>query len=220
MTATTRCATLTSMTDVLRAYHADEDDVLAQQDHVIRILGARWSDYLRQLKLRGEASCPRITFVDGVLELISPSRGHESISARIQHLIAVFCEVNDIEFEDTRSTTLKNTKLARGSEPDLSYCFGSKQRKIPDLAVEVVWTSNALDKLPIYHGLGVPEVWIWRAGKITVRRRATKRYETSARSKLLHNIDLVELTVCLAESTTSAAMKRFRAHCQKQKRRR
>ena len=37
--------------------------------------------------------------------------------------------------------------------------------------MEVEVTNPSVRKLPIYAALGVPEVWVWRNGEITVRRR-------------------------------------------------
>ena len=33
---------------------------------------------------------------------------------------------------------------------------------VPDIAIEVVVTSGLVDKMAVYAGLGVPEVWLWR----------------------------------------------------------
>lgn len=34
----------------------------------------------------------------------------------------------------------------------------------PDLAIEVIITSSGIDRLDLYQGLGVREVWFWQAG--------------------------------------------------------
>jgi hypothetical protein len=39
----------------------------------------KWEDYQRFLRLRGDHSVPRITFLEGELEIMTPSRSHESI---------------------------------------------------------------------------------------------------------------------------------------------
>ena len=43
----------------------------------------------------------------------------------------------------------------------------------PDVAMEVDVSSPGVAKLPIYHGLGVPEVWVWdhATGALTAHRR-------------------------------------------------
>ncbi|MEG4506483.1 Uma2 family endonuclease [Microcoleus sp. F6_B4] len=38
------------------------------------------------------------------------------------------------------------------------------KKAIPDLAIEVVFTSGGIDKLQLYKRLGIPEVWFWEDG--------------------------------------------------------
>ena len=52
----------------------------------------------------------------------------------------------------------------------------------PDVAMEVDVSSPGVAKLPIYHGLGVPEVWVWdhATGVLTAhRRRASGGWDES-----------------------------------------
>jgi Uma2 family endonuclease len=42
-------------------------------------------------------------------------------------------------------------------EADESYCFG-EVKAIPDLSIEVIFTSGSAAKLRLYQALGVPEV--------------------------------------------------------------
>ncbi len=50
--------------------------------------GVPWSHFEAQLALRGERPVPRIAFLDGALELMSPSKDHERIK-RIGKFIRV-----------------------------------------------------------------------------------------------------------------------------------
>jgi Uma2 family endonuclease len=184
-----------------------------RQDHVV-LVRAAWSDYRRLLKQRGDSSRPRLTFTDGLLEIMSPSFDHETIKSLIGHLVETYCVDRDIEFTAVGSWTLEDKRLEKGVEPDECYIFGPRKLvKVPDLAIEVVWTAGGIDKLPLYRALGVREVWIWRRGKITPRVLRRDGYKTARRSAVLPGIDLAELTACIDEPSTSAAIKRFRAHC-------
>jgi hypothetical protein len=53
----------------------------------------------------------------------------------------------------------------------------------------VVWTSGGLDKLTVYAGLGVREVWIWKGESLTFHALREGRYERIARSELLPALD-------------------------------
>ena len=58
-------------------------------DRVVLLQDVAWEDYERLLELRGERSVPRIAFLDGVVELMSPSLPHESLKSRIGQLVEV-----------------------------------------------------------------------------------------------------------------------------------
>lgn len=72
----------------------------------------------------------------------------------------------------------------RGLEPDECYCLGQK-KEFPDLAIEIVLTRGLVDKLDIYRGLGVTEVWVWDAEQFRVYHLREDRYEQRSASELL-----------------------------------
>ena len=85
----------------------------------------------------------------------------------------------------------------RGLEPDECYKLGKlEDDDVPDVAIEVIVTSGLVDKMAVYAGLGVPEVWEWRptTSSITVHRLVGDRYETRERSEVLPGLDVVKLS--------------------------
>lgn len=169
-----------------------------------------WSHYEAELAVRGEKSVPRISFLKGTLELMSPSRDHERISAWLARLVEVFAEEQGIELSPYGSWTLKHPELA-GAEPDQCYVVGeepTKQR--PDLAIEVVWTSGGIDKLEIYRWLGIAEVWFWIDGEITIHALRGDRYERTGRSAWLPGLDVELLCSFLDRPLLGAAKREYR----------
>ena len=63
---------------------------------------------------------------------------------------------------------------------------------MPDLAIEVVLSSGIVDKLAIYQGLGVTEVWQWESG-FTLYHLRSGGYEQVAASELLPDCDVALL---------------------------
>ena len=61
--------------------------------------GVPWSHFEAQLGLRGERPVPRIAFLDGALELMSPSKDHERIKSYIGCLIEVYALEQDIDLQ-------------------------------------------------------------------------------------------------------------------------
>ncbi|HEY3805079.1 MAG TPA: Uma2 family endonuclease [Kofleriaceae bacterium] len=188
----------------------DRDDE-PHEDHFVVLAGATWDDYERLLEVRGDHSAPRITYFEGLLQIMSPSSEHESIKSIVGCLVEVYCLEHDIEFSTVGSWTLKDRRQKVGAEPDECYVFGpSKHAKRPDLAIEIVWTSDGIDKLDVYRKLGVREVWYWRKGKLVPFVLVGKSYVERRASQALPGIDLGELARYLDRPTTSAAIRAYR----------
>jgi Uma2 family endonuclease len=196
---------------IARAELIDREN-LPREDHFVHLHGVSWADYERILEIRGDKSAPRISYLEGTLEIMSPSLPHDSIKSTIGRLVEVWCLEHDIEFLTAGSWTVKNKRKKRGVEPDECYVFSAfAAPKRPDLAIEVVWTSGGIDKLDVYRKLGVPEVWWWEAGAIQVHRLRGERYSAVRASVALRGIDLVELARFLDQPTTSQAIRAYRA---------
>jgi len=180
-------------------------------DHRVVLAGVSWEHYEVELIMRGEKSTPRIAYLEGAMELTSPSREHERITSYLGRLIEVYAELHDIELSPYRSWTLKSGRRA-GGEPDECYIVGADQTKArPDLVIEVIWTSGGIDKLEIYQQLGIAEVWFWIDGKLDVHALRDGRYERVATSRWLPGLDLALLCSFLDRRSVHVAQRDFRA---------
>jgi len=54
----------------------DHDDT-SDADQIIILHDVTWEDYGRVLNIRGGKSAPRIAYLEGELEVMSPSKDHE-----------------------------------------------------------------------------------------------------------------------------------------------
>jgi Uma2 family endonuclease len=192
----------------------DHDDTPVE-DNIVVLRDATWADYQRLLEMRGEHSAPRLSYLEGQIEIMSPSRTHEAIKSMIGRLIEAWCLEKAIEFSTYGSWTLEKKDKERGVEPDECYVFGQVAEPVrPDLAIEVVWTSGGINKLEIYRKLGVREVWFWRRGRISVHALrdggGEESYEEIASSEVLPGIDHVRLATFLDRPTTSQAIREYR----------
>lgn len=189
-----------------------EHDDTPVEDKIVVLYDMSWSDYQRMLEARGERSVPRLAYLEGQLEIMTPSRPHESIKSRIGCLVEAWCLEHGVEFSPYGSWTLQKKEAERGLEPDECYVFGHELEPTrPDLAIEVVWTSGGIRKLDIYAKLGVREVWFWRRGRIGVHVLRDTEYQDVATSELLPGIDLEELASFLDRPTASQAIRDYRA---------
>ncbi len=169
-------------------------------DQRVLLHGARWEDYERLLEIRGESARPRIIFLAGELELMSPSHSHEELKKTVARLVEAYADEFEIDLSGAGSWTLKSRPLERGLEPDECYYLldPAAPRAAPDrptLAIEVIWTSGGIGKLEVYRGLGVREVWFVRYDglRVFMLEDAGYREVLPARSLLLPNLDLSKL---------------------------
>lgn len=72
---------------------------------------------------------------------------------------------------------------------------------------EVVRTTGGLDKREIYRRLGVPEIWIWRDGVVTVHALRDGAYVQIDQSAQLPGVDLKLLTSLLDRPTALQAVR-------------
>lgn len=188
-----------------------ERDDSPQEDHIVVMNDVSWADYQRLLEIRGDHSAPRFAYLQGRLEIMSPSKSHESLKSMIGRLVEVFCLEKGIEFSTYGSWTLENKAVERGLEPDECYVFGGpREADRPDLAIEVVWTAGGVRKLDIYQALKVREVWFWRRGALTAYTLRGDQYEQVEASEVLPGISLPQLASFLDRPTTSEAIRAYR----------
>ncbi len=183
-------------------------------DHFVYLRGVSFREYEALLEMRGGSSVPRVTYLEGVLELMSPSRYHENDKKRFARLLEAWAEERGVEIEGVGSWTLKSSQEERGVEPDECYTVGRvpvDDDDRPDLAVEVVWTSGGIDKLEIYRRLGVREVWFYERGTLRFFALRGDRYEALLGSELLPGVDPELFIRCMAEPTQAAAVRALRA---------
>lgn len=177
-----------------------------------------WAQYETLLADLGEGSAYRVHFLDGVLEILAPSRNHESGKTQLGSLLELYFLETDTEYFPMGSTTLKKPERQAGGEPDESYCIGT-DKDFPDLAIEVIVTSGSINRLELYRRLGVREVWFWQNNRLSIYHQReetptqfaeTAGYEPIQRSEVLPNLDLELLTRCLQNPNPLAAAKAFR----------
>lgn len=185
--------------------------VRREEDGIVVLRGASWADYERLLEIRGDCAGPRIAFLDGEIEFMSPSQPHESLKSVIGRLVEVYCLARGIEFNIFGSWTLKRPAKQAGVEPDECYVFGTEPSPRPHLAIEVIWTSGGLEKLEIYRRLEIPEVWVWQKGQLAVHVLDGEEYVAAAQSTVLPGIDIAQLASHLGHPRTSQAIRAYRA---------
>jgi len=184
------------------------------------VTGVSWQQYEALIADLGDNSGYRVAYLDldGVLEIVSPSRHHERGKTRIGDLLLIYFLETDTEYFPTGSTTFRKEDNQAGGEPDESYCIGT-EKDFPDLAIEVIVTSGGINRLGLYRRLGVREVWFWQnessfldylREELPFQFQQTSGYERIERSEILPNLNINLLAECLLNSNPLAAAKEVR----------
>ncbi len=129
-----------------------------------------WETYIALADQR-RGSVPRMTYDNGVLEMMSPKREHENIGRLIGRLVETYSELKDIEIISVASVTVKRSDLSKAFEADESYYVANAVQLLgkreldfdvdppPDLVIEVEMTSSAIKKMQLFAAMQVTEVW-------------------------------------------------------------
>ena len=155
----------------------------------------------------------RLSFYEGVVELFMPGQPHEIFKRVISSLLDFFFLHWSIRVIPTGSVTQEQAGVA-SAQADDSFCFG-EVKPIPDLSIEVVFTSGSTAKLKRYQALGVPEVWFWEDGLLTLHRLGENGYTRIDKSQIpaLAKLDVELLSRCvlMGETDWLGAVQTFRA---------
>ena len=178
-----------------------ERDNLQQKDKSFICSNTSWDEYEAILQQKANCSAYRISFLNGVLKIMSPSRNHEIIKDFIYLLIVAYCDAIELDYYPLGSTTLKQKDKSVGKEPDTSFCFGSL-KQIPDLAVEAVFSSGSVEDLEKYQKLDVKEVWFWINNQLEIYSLVDDSYQKQNSSHNLPDLDVKLLNKYISQVLT------------------
>ena len=88
--------------------------------------------------------------------------------------------------------------------------FFGQIKEVPDIAIEVVLSSGGIDKLSVYQGLAIPEVWFWQNNQLSIYGLQNQQYQKIDQSLLLPELDLKLLQELILSPQQLAAIQTFR----------
>ncbi|BAY09270.1 Uma2 family endonuclease [Calothrix sp. NIES-2098] len=198
--------------------------------HQLLIKNVSWSAYKALLAELGENRNSRISYSQGMLEIMAPLPEHEVSKKIIGNLVEILLEELDMEFWSLGSTTFDQEQMDAGVEPD--DCFYIQNEAAvrgkdridltvdppPDLAIEIDITSRT--RFNNYEVLGVPELWRWKGNKLEINVLINSKYVASTASAIFPNLPITQiipeyLMRSKAEGR-NAAMRAFRSWVREQ----
>lgn len=189
----------------------DAGEFVPLADHRVWMSNVSWNDFESFIAVRGEdAAGPRVAYLEGTLELMSPSADHESIKKCFAIVVEAYLDHLGVRYRGVGSWLLKHAASKVGLEPDECYLIGDVTKPRPDLALEVAWTSGGMDKLELYRRLGVPEVWIWKRNTVSFFVLTDDGYAQQPTSSYIPTFDPALLAEMLALETHSDVKRELR----------
>ncbi|MEO0409229.1 MAG: Uma2 family endonuclease [Cyanobacteria bacterium P01_A01_bin.135] len=185
-----------------------------------------WDDYEALLASQRDNAAVKISFDAHrqKISLMAPLPGHGNRSRTLADLVTALLRYQGQDWHGFDPVTLKKLREA-GVEPDACFYIQNWQAVLgkerldltqdppPDLAIEVDLTS--LTDLSIYALLGVPEVWIYRQGRLTIHILSEGEYQERAESPTFPGTDVTELLPPYVEQAwaqgSSVALRAFEA---------
>ncbi|QUS59965.1 Uma2 family endonuclease [Synechocystis sp. PCC 7338] len=135
----------------------------------------------------------RFVYLDGELGIMILGAKHEYYKRTISLLLEAYLRATNIRFYSGGSATLGNKNITGRKEPDESYRLDNK-KEIPDLVIEVIISSGNINILEIYRRIGIPEVWFYEDGGLTVYSLIDQQYNKVNHSNLLPDLNLEIVT--------------------------
>ena len=190
--------------------------VIQPVDQPVLMDGVSWETYEALLADGGDRRRTRMTFDQGVLEIVTPSYGHEHAGNILTSVAQALMDARRQDYAPAGSTTFKDQGAGRGFEPDASYYVEHAARirgltridldsdPPPDLVIEIDVSRSSLNKLPVYAGLGVPEVWRHQHGRVQMYRLVGGSYVEIEGSVVIPGLSGVRLTAFVQDSLTAS----------------
>jgi len=160
--------------------------------HQALIENISWSELEQILAELGEQRSRRISYSNGLLEIMTPLAEHEDNKGFISDFVRIILEELGQEYRNLGSTTFKREDMAQAVEPD--ECFyiqneaivrGKKRINLsivppPDLVIEIDITNRT--RFKNYELLGVSELWRYDGTNLEINVLRSGKYVLSDES--------------------------------------
>ena len=168
----------------------------ASSEQRVVLRSVRWETYIA-LTVESESGSGRMTYDQGVLEIMSPGMPHEIAKKLIGRMIETFTLCRGIEIRSSSSTTFKRSELQRGFEADESYYIqhanelrGVREIDLsihppPDLVIEIDMTNSSIPKEQLFAAMKIPEVWRYDGEALWMGRLYDDNYQDLKQSVVL-----------------------------------
>ncbi|MGB3310391.1 MAG: Uma2 family endonuclease [Nodosilinea sp.] len=163
---------------------------------------ATFAEYEALLDRLGDRAALRVRFRDDHILLMAPLPEHGNQADILSDLVKTLLRKTGQDWQGYGVVTLRKSGVP-GVEPDACFYIQNRQAILgkprldldvdppPDLALETDLTS--ITRIEDYLPLAVPEVWIYKGGRLNIYRFVTSRYLEQENSQLFPKMPVRDL---------------------------
>lgn len=194
------------------------EQIVLQPGQQLLLQNISWDELEVILEELGESRSSRLSYSNGVLEIMVPLPEHERDKEIIGEIVKILLDKLAIDFEPLGSTTFEKPQMTQAVQPDACFYIQNYRSVIgkqrldlsidppPDLAIEIDITSRT--QFDNYQILGVPELWRYTQQGLQISLLENDRYIESNTSLNFPNVPIVELVGhCIQQSQTEGTSK-------------
>jgi Uma2 family endonuclease len=186
-------------------------------EHIL-LRDVSWEEFEAILEELGDRRSTRVAYFDGMLEIITPLPEHEYFKETIGDAIKDMAETLELDYESYGSTTWRQRAKQAGLEADNSFYFQNEaivrgrldidltQDPPPELALEIDVTSKSLERFPIYARLGIPELWCYDVGTLTIYHLQNSQYVEVEQSTIFPQLDIRSLPQLIEQNRSAGRL--------------
>lgn len=179
------------------------EQIIVQPGQQLLLKNISWQQFETILEELGESRAARLSYSNGLLEIMVPLPEHEKAKEIIGELVRILLDELQINFEPLGSTTFENEQMIQAVEPDTCFYIQNYEAVIgktridltvdppPDLAIEIDITSRT--QFENYQRLGVPELWRCTRRGLQINLLQEGNYVESNVSPNFPGIPIIEL---------------------------
>lgn len=179
--------------------------------HRILLHDISWQQFEALLQDLGDHRAARLAYDRGTLEIMTPLPEHEYYKEVLSEATKEIADVLERDYESYGSTTWRRQIKEAGLEPDNCFYFQNESKvrgKLsfdldrdppPDLSLEIDLTRKSLNRLPIYARLGIPELWCYDDGQLTIYHLRQGEYAEAENSLVFPQLPIRELPQLIDE---------------------
>ncbi|MBD1895776.1 Uma2 family endonuclease [Coleofasciculus sp. FACHB-129] len=179
------------------------EQIIVQPGQQLLLKNISWQQFETILEELGESRAARLSYSNGLLEIMVPLPEHEKAKEIIGELVRILLDELQISFEPLGSSTFENEQMIQAVEPDTCFYIQNYEAVIgktridltvdppPDLAIEIDITSRT--QFENYQRLGVPELWRYTRRGLQINLLQEGNYVESNVSPNFPGIPIIEL---------------------------